>query len=183
MSTHATIIKHKIGLLHLADELENVSQACKVMGYSRDTFYRYKQAVEDGGLEALVEQSHRKPNLRNRVAPELEDATVALAVEAPALGQVRVSNGRRRRGQQISPAGVRGVWQRHGLETFKKRLKAGQSLAQKCLLSYHCHAQWAWILRIWTGTNFATRILEARIPHQVLRAHLGQTWGIRPPGQ
>ena len=50
MSTHAKIIKHKVGLLHLAEELGNVSQACKVMGYSRDTFYRYRQAVDEGGF-------------------------------------------------------------------------------------------------------------------------------------
>ncbi len=108
MSTHPTIIKHKLGLLHLAEELGNVSQACKVMGYSRDTFYCYKQAIDEGGFEALVEKSRRKPNLRNRTAPEIEEAIVALAVDQPALGQVRVSNELRRRGLLISPAGVRG---------------------------------------------------------------------------
>ena len=94
------------------------------MGYSRDTFYRYQQAVEEGGVEALIEKSRRKPNIRNRVAPEIEEAIVTLAIDQPALGQVRVSNELRRRGDQISPAGVRGVWQRHDLETFKKRLLA-----------------------------------------------------------
>lgn len=124
MSTPQKIIKNKIGLLKLAEELGNVSRACKVMGYSRDTFYRYRQAVEEGGLEALVEKSRRKPNLRNRTAPEIEQAIVELAVSEPALGQVRVSNELRRRGMQLSAAGVRGVWLRHGLETFKKRLAA-----------------------------------------------------------
>ena len=131
MRTHPKIIKHKVGLLHLAEELGNVSQACKVTaaltertGYSRDTFYRYQQAVEEGGVEALIEKSRRKPNVRNRVAPEIEEAVVTLAINQPALGQVRVSNELRRRGDQISPAGVRGVWQRHDLETFKKRLVA-----------------------------------------------------------
>jgi hypothetical protein len=124
MSTHPTVIKHKVGLLRLAEELGNVSQACKVMGYSRDTFYRYRQAVDEGGVEALIDKSRRKPNLRNRTAPEIEEAIVTLAVEEPALGQVRVSNELRKRGLTISPAGVRGVWQRHELETFKKRLVA-----------------------------------------------------------
>ena len=108
----STIIKHKVGLLHLAEELGNVSQACKVMGYSRDTFYRYRL------FAALVEQSRRKPNLRNRVAAEIEEAVVTLATEQPALGQVRVSNELRRRGQQIS--GGRS-WRRHGLETEAPR--------------------------------------------------------------
>ena len=124
MSTHPTVIKHKVGLLRLAEELGNVSHACKVMGYSRDTFYRYRQAVEDGGVDALLDRSRRKPNFRNRTAPEIEEAIVALAIDQPALGQVRVSNELRKRGLLISPAGVRGVWQRHGLETFKKRLAA-----------------------------------------------------------
>ena len=124
MSTHRTVIKHKVGLLWLAQELGNVSQACKVMGYSRDTFYRYQQAVEEGGVEALFEKSRRKPNLRNRTAPEIEEAIVGLAFEQPAFGQVRVSNELRKRGHHISPAGVRGVWLRHGLQTFKHRLAA-----------------------------------------------------------
>ena len=124
MSTVQKIIKNKVGLLNLAEELGNVSRACKVMGYSRDTFYRYKQAVEEGGVEALIEKSRRKPNLRNRTAPEVEEAIVALAIEEPALGQVRVSNELRKRGLHISPAGVRGVWMRHGLQTFKHRLAA-----------------------------------------------------------
>lgn len=68
------IIKHKTGLLKLAEELGNVSKACQVMGYSRDTFYRYKSAVEDGGVEALFERTRRKPNLANRVDEATEQA-------------------------------------------------------------------------------------------------------------
>ena len=80
-----------------------------VEGYSRDTFYRYRQAVEEGGLEARVEKSRRKPNLRSRTAPEIEQAVLSLAIEQPALGQVRVSNELRKQGYHLSPAGVRGV--------------------------------------------------------------------------
>ncbi len=58
------LIKHKTGLLNLAEELGNISQACKVMGMSRDTFYRYQQAVEQGGVEALLNQNRRVPNLK-----------------------------------------------------------------------------------------------------------------------
>ncbi len=53
------IIKHKLGLLNLAEELGNVYRACKVMGLSLDTFYRYQKAVEEGGIEALLEPDRR----------------------------------------------------------------------------------------------------------------------------
>jgi len=98
MSTDHKIIKHKVGLLKLAEELGNVSKACKVMGYSRDTFYRYKAAVEDGGFEALIESSRRKPNRKNRVPDEVEQRIVAIALDNPALGQQRVANELRKEG-------------------------------------------------------------------------------------
>ncbi len=86
------IVKHKIGLLNLAEELSNVSRACKIMGLSRDTFYRYKAAVGNGGIEALIDKSRRKPNIKNRVEEMTEAAVIAYAVEQPAYGQVRASN-------------------------------------------------------------------------------------------
>ena len=99
------VISHKVGLLNLAEELQNISQACKVMGYSRDTFYRYKEAVEEGGLEALLEKSRRKPNLRNRVDPVVEEAVLKHAIEDPAHGQTRTSNELRKLGVFVSPTG------------------------------------------------------------------------------
>lgn len=116
------IIKHKVGLLNLAEELGNVSQACRIMGLSRDTFYRYKSAVDEGGVDALFDKNRRKPNTKNRVDENTESAVVAYAVEEPAHGQVRASNELRKRGVFISPSGVRSVWLRHNLECFKKRL-------------------------------------------------------------
>lgn len=118
------IIKHKVGLLNLAEELGNVSKACKVMGFSRDTFYRYKAAVDDGGVSALFEQSRSRPNLKNRIDMATEEAVVAYAIEYPAHGQVRVSNELRKQGVFISPSGVRCCWLRHNLGNFKARLKA-----------------------------------------------------------
>lgn len=124
MTTDQKIIKNKIGLLKLAEELGNVSRACKVMGFSRDTFYRYRDLSHDGGFDALVEKTRRKPNIKNRVSEDMEEAILALAVEQPALGQVRVANELLKQGKHISAAGVRCVWLRHNLQTFKQRLKA-----------------------------------------------------------
>jgi transposase InsO family protein len=118
------IVKHKLGLLNLAQELGNVSQACKIMGVSRDTFYRYREAKSTGGVEALLQKDRRRPNLKNRVDDAVENAVLAYAIEQPAHGQVRVSNELRKRGTFVSPSGVRSIWLRHNLANFKQRLSA-----------------------------------------------------------
>jgi len=108
--------------MELATYLANVSEACRVMGVSRQHFYDIKKAYEEGGLEALQEKSRRVERPQNRVSLEIEEAVLAMADKQPAYGQKRVANELRSAGKQISDGGVRSIWLRHGLETMKKRL-------------------------------------------------------------
>ena len=115
----------------IGKELGNISKACQMMGFSRDTFYRYKKAYEEGGVEALIEKSRRKPNLKNRTDELTEKTLIELSLEYPAYGQVRISNELRKKGLELSPAGVRCVWLRHNLENLSKRLKALEAVVAK----------------------------------------------------
>jgi transposase len=117
-------VSTKLKLLELGEQLGNVAQACRMMGYSRDSYYRIKKLYETGGLEALAPVSRSKPNLKNRVAPEVERAVVELALENPTWGQARVSGELRTNGVDVSPSGVRRVWQRSGLTKTNERIAA-----------------------------------------------------------
>ena len=123
MNTEVKLIKTKLGLLNLSEQLGNVSQACKIFGYSRDSFYRFKELYDQGGELALQEVSRRKPNFKNRIEEAIEEQAKQIAFDFPAFGQVRASNELKKKGVFISPAGIRCVWLRNDMETFPKRLK------------------------------------------------------------
>lgn len=118
MTTSQKIIKNKLGVLGLAQQLSNVSKACKIMRYSQDSFYRFKELYEQGGVI-----SRRKSILKNRIDTAIEEQVVALAIDNPALGQVRVSNELKKKGFYVSAGGVRSIY----LQTFQLRLKTLES--------------------------------------------------------
>ena len=124
-------IKRKLSLLQLAEELGNVSKACRIMGYHRDTFYEVRRAFQVGGVAALAEEKRgpRHPH-PNRVAPEVEEKILDYALSFPTHGPQRVSNELRLAGTEVGPSGVRGVWSRHGIETRYKRLMRLEHHAQ-----------------------------------------------------
>jgi transposase InsO family protein len=131
MTTEEKLIRKKLSLIELAEYLQNVSQACKINGVSRQHFYDIKKAYEADGLEGLREKTRRKPCIKNRVAPEIEKAVIRMAYEYPAYGQARASNELCKAGILVSSGGVRSIWLRYVLETVKKRLSKLEEKAAK----------------------------------------------------
>lgn len=131
MTTEQKLIRNKLSLIELAEYLQNVSQACRINGVSRQHFYDIKKVYEEEGIEGLKEKSRKKICIKNRVSPEIEEAVVAMAYEYPAYGQARACNELRKQGVLVSSGGVRSIWLRHGLETFKKRLHLLEEKAAK----------------------------------------------------
>ncbi len=123
MTTKNKVARRKLSLLELAKELDNVSRACKVMGYSRQQFYEIRRNFQTYGAEGLID---RLPGPRgphpNRVAAQIEAAILEHALQHPCHGALRVEQELRLQGIQVSSGGVRGVWQRHGLLTRHERL-------------------------------------------------------------
>src|SRR5512143_1015068 len=124
MTRDEKIIRNKVGVLELAKQLGSVSHACRIMGFSRDSFYRFKELYEKGGEAALIEMSRRVPNPKNRVAEAIERRIMETTLQQPAWGHTRIANELSKEGLRVSPTGVRGVLVRHDLNTMAKRLKA-----------------------------------------------------------
>jgi transposase InsO family protein len=131
MTTQEKLVNRKLSIIELAEFLKNVSQACRINGVSRQHFYDIKKAYDEHGIEGLKEKSRRKPCTKNRVAPEIEEAVMTMSLEYPAYGQARAANELRKKGILVSSGGVRSIWLRHGVETFKKRLVALEQKSAK----------------------------------------------------
>lgn len=166
-------VQRRFELLKLAEELGNVSRACKILGYSRDSYYRFKGLFETGGQTALRGVSRRKPILKNRVQPEIEQAVVDLAFEQPAFGQIRVCNELRGRNLKVSPGGVRSIWLRHGLETFEKRMRSREaSLAREKGEASPIAA--ATIAELWNKETVAVESLEVDLATSLPSSHVSR---------
>ncbi len=123
MTQSQYIINRKLNILELGETLGNISEACRKLGISRQHYYDIKEAIEEQGIEGLLEKSRRVPRLGNRVAPEIEGRVLEYSLHFPMHGQVRVANELRKEGVELSAGGVRSIWMRHDLHIRKLRLK------------------------------------------------------------
>jgi transposase InsO family protein len=123
MTQEQYIINRKLNIVELGEKLGNISEACRRLGVSRQHFYDIKGAIEEDGIEALLEKSRNKPRFANRIAPEVEAKILEYCLEYPTHGQVRVSNELKKKGVMVSSGGIRGMWLRVELNTKALRLK------------------------------------------------------------
>ncbi len=123
MTQSQYIINRKLNILELGQALGNISEACRKLGISRQHYYDIKQAIDEEGLEGLLEKSRRVPRIGNRVAPEIEQKVLDYSLQFPTHGQTRVANELKKIGIQVSAGGIRSIWQRHDLTLKAQRLK------------------------------------------------------------
>lgn len=122
MSTREKLIKARLGMLALAEELQNIKLACKRAGISRSHFYEIKEAFEKFGRDGLVAPERRKPRMPNQTPPELEKRILDMTEAYPTYSYIRISGQLRLVGVGVSPSTVRAVWARHGLTLKFHRL-------------------------------------------------------------
>jgi transposase InsO family protein len=125
VTEHDVLVGFRLRLFTLAEELGNVSAACRAMGVDRSTYYRLKKRVDRWGLEALNVRERRSPRMPNQIGPHLEQRIIAFALGHPGYGPRRISAELARDkwgGIRISEHGVWRVLVRVGLNTRSKRL-------------------------------------------------------------
>ena len=123
MTQQQYIIKRKLNILEFAEQLGNISDACKKLGVSRQHYYDIKGAIEEHGVDGLLAKARNKPRIGNRVPESVEERVLAYSLEFPTHGQARVANELKQEGVILSPGGIRSIWLRHGLEKKHLRLK------------------------------------------------------------
>lgn len=123
MTQRQYIINRKLNIVELGKTLGNISEACRRLGVSRQHYYDIREAIQEEGIEGLLEKSRRAPRIGNRVAPEIEQKVLDYSLEYPTQGQSRAANELKKKGVIISAGGVRSIWLRHNLQTKSLRLK------------------------------------------------------------
>ncbi len=123
MTTHEKVARRKLSLLELAQDMNNISRACRVMGYRRQQFYEIRRNYQTYGAQGLLD---RLPGTRgshpNRVSEAIEQAILDHSLKSPSDGCLKVSQELALQGIQVSSGGVRGVWSRHQLLSRHERL-------------------------------------------------------------
>jgi transposase InsO family protein len=122
MSTTEKLIKARMGMLALAEQLNNVSAACRRAGISRSHYYEIKEAFEKFGAEGLAPRQRRRPQMPNQTPPELETQILEMTERYPTYSYLRISDQLKLVGVGVSPSTVRAVRQRHGLTLRIHRL-------------------------------------------------------------
>lgn len=123
MTTNEKVARRKLSLLELAQNLGNVSKACKVMGHSQQQFYEIRRNFQTYGSEGLIDRLPGAPGPHpNQVSEEIEQAILAYCLREPTHGCLRVAQSLALEGVTVSSMGVRGVWARLNLQTKHERL-------------------------------------------------------------
>jgi transposase len=123
-------IQKKLEVLELAEKLQNVSEAARLSGVSRDTIYRHRKLIKEGGVLALKRQIRADHIHQNRTDQEVTSTVIEFSLDNPHLGQVQVSNQLRKHYQiELSASGVRYVWLRENMQTCALRLQKKETLS------------------------------------------------------
>jgi len=129
-SMHDLEIQRKLEVLELAEELQNVSEAARISGVSRDTIYRHRKLIKAGGIQALKRQVRADHHHQNRTDQEIANTVIEFSLDNPHLGQLQVSNQLKKHYRiELSASGVRNVWLRENMQTCALRLKKKESLS------------------------------------------------------
>ena len=180
MNSNNNEIRSKLALLQLATELGSISKACDIMGYSRDSYYRFKKQYEEAGERGLKNLSRKKPALKNRVSQEIEDQVIEIALDYPNYGQAKAAELLTARGCTISASGVRTIWVRHNLETKKNRLVALNShLRQQNQLSFKSQHDMEQLYKLEQGET----ALDCKYPGDVCVQDTFSIGNVDPVGQ
>jgi len=122
MTPQDMLLKYKMNLLQLAEQLQNIRKACKIMGVSRQHYYDIKKRFQQQGIDGLKERPRPYPNMPNKASKELENTVLEYTKKHPTYGKDRVAMQLRLKGIFISATGVERIWHRHKLENRYKRL-------------------------------------------------------------